>query len=166
MIYRREEDMYPHIKSWLERELKNNIRGVERIHVYITPRTSITKLLLNERLTPHFSNEYLTYDIKVDITGIIIRGGRGELVFVECKLGKISLREFSQLLGYSVVAKPKYSLILSPMGVSDSLRKLISSFGRTDIIEYSKGRKIALAKWDGNKMDIDRTTIIPPGWSF
>lgn len=166
MSYKREEDMYPHVKSWLERELKSKIKSAERIHVYITPRTSITKLLVSENLIPYFTNEYLTYDVKVDITGVIIKNGKGELVLVECKLGKISLRELSQLLGYSVVVRPRYSLILSPSGISDSLRKLIISFGRTDVIEYNKGRRIALAKWDKNKRDIDRTTIIPPGWSF
>jgi hypothetical protein len=35
-----------------------------------------------------------------------------------------------------------------------------------DILEYARGRRIAIARWDVNKKDIDYATIIPPGWSF
>ena len=162
----REEDLYPQVRNWLESELRSSMRGAERINAYITPRTSVTRLLESEGLAPFFNSEYITYDIRVDITGVVVKNGRGHLVFVECKMNKISLRDFSQLLGYSVVARPLYSLIISPKGISDSLQKLIDSFSRTDILKYGRDRRIALAKWDIAKKDIDRMTIIPRGWSF
>ena len=158
--------MYPHIQKWLEKLLKSKIKDAETIKVYNSSRLNLTKLLTNRGFQQYFSSEYLTYDIKVDITGIIIRKGKGNLVFVECKLHKITLKDFSQLLGYSVIARPLYSIILSPEGISDSLYSLIKSFGRFDILRYYENREIALAKWDEYKRDIDYTTMIPSGWSI
>ena len=165
-MYEKETQMYPHVRKWLERLLKSKIKDAEFIKVYNSSNMKLTKLLTNQGLHKYFSSEYLTYDIKVDVTGIIVRRGRGSLIFIECKLGKITLKDFSQLLGYSIVAKPLYSIILSPKGISDSLFSLIKSFGRYDILKYHANREIALAKWDEYKKDIDYTTTIPPGWSI
>ena len=166
MVYKREESMYPDVRNWLEKELNSRISDADEIHAYITSRTSVAKFLTTKGLAQYFSDEYHTYDIRVDITAVIIKGDKGELVFIECKLRKISLRDLSQLLGYSVVAKPLYSLIISPEGIADSLRSLITTFGRRDILKYADKREIALAKWDENKKDLDYTSIIPTGWSF
>lgn len=165
-MYEKESQMYPHVKKWLEKLLVSRIKDAEVIKVYNSSKVSLTKLLANRGFHKYFLSEYLTYDIKVDVTGIIVREGRGSLVFVECKLRRITLKDFSQLLGYSVVAKPLYSIILSPEGISDSLSSLIKSFGRSDILKYHNNREIALAKWDDSKRDLDYTTIIPPGWSI
>jgi len=164
-MYSREEEMYPDVREWLEDRLRHVMKDAD-VRVYVTSRTTVADLIERERLTRYFGDIYRTYDIMVDIAGIIIRNNKGELAFVECKLNKISLRELSQLLGYSVVARPRYSIIISPRGASDSLRTLLISYRRTDILEYARGRRIAIARWDVNKKDIDYATIIPPGWSF
>jgi len=165
-MYSCEDDMYPDVRNWLEHELKSKFHEATLTRAYITSRMSLTKLLESEGLTRYFSAEYLTYDIMVDVTGVIVIDSRGELILVECKLHKITLRDLSQLLGYSIVARPLYSLIISPEGASDSLRTLIESFGREDILEYMPGRKIAIARWNAWKKDIDYMNIIPRGWSF
>jgi len=164
-MYSREEEMYPDVREWLEDRLRRVMKDAD-VRVYVTSRTTVADLIEREHLTRYFGDIYRTYDIMVDITGIIIRNNKGELAFVECKLNKISLRELSQLLGYSVVARPRYSIIISPRGASDSLRTLLTSYRRMDILEYARGRRIAIARWDVNKKDIDYATIIPPGWSF
>jgi len=164
-MYSREEEMYPDVREWLEDRLRRVMKDAD-VRVYVTSRTTVADLIEREHLTRYFGDIYRTYDIMVDIAGIIIRNNKGELAFVECKLNKISLRELSQLLGYSVVARPRYSIIISPRGASDSLRTLLTSYRRMDILEYARGRRIAIARWDVNKKDIDYATIIPPGWSF
>jgi hypothetical protein len=164
-MYSREEEMYPDVREWLEDRLRRVMKDAD-VRVYVTSRTTVADLIEREHLTRYFGDIYRTYDIMVDITGIIIRNNKGELAFIECKLNKISLRELSQLLGYSVVARPRYSMIISPRGTSDSLRTLLISYRRTDILEYAHGRKIAVAQWNADKKDIDYATIIPSGWSF
>ena len=164
-MYSREEEMYPDVRDWLEDRLRRVMKDAD-VRVYVTPRTTAADLIERERLTRYFGDIYRTYGIMVDIAGIIIRNNKGELAFVECKLNKIFLRELSQLLGYSVVARPRYSIIISPRGASDSLRTLLTSYRRMDVLEYARGRRIAIARWDVNKKDINYATIIPPGWSF
>lgn len=165
-MYKNESDMYPHVKGWLEQLLNSKMKDADFISVYNTSKIKLMKLLVREGIHRYFSSEYVTYDIRVDITGITVKNDKGDLLFVECKLSKINLRDLSQLLGYSVVARPLYSIIVSPNGVSDSLFSLIKSFGRTDILRYYANRKIAIAKWDESKMDIDYMSIIPSGWSI
>ena len=165
-MYRCQEDMYPDVQRWLENKLRSRFPKATLACAYITSRTSLARLLETKGLAQYFSAEYLTYDIMVDVTGVIIINGKGELVLVECKLHKITLRDLSQLLGYSIIAKPLYSLIISPRGISDSLRTLIVSYGREDILEYMPGRKIAIAQWNARRKDINYMNIIPPGWSF
>jgi len=166
-MYRSEEEMYPDVLNWLKGILEDKVKNAKKFQVYNTSRTNLAKLLSREHLAQYFDDEFLTYEIKVDVTGVIIkRDNRAELVFVECKLNKITFRDFCQLLGYSIVARPRYSILISPRGISDSLRTLITSFGRRDILEYTTGREIALAKWDEVKKDIDYMSVIPSGWSL
>jgi len=73
--------------------------------------------------------------------------GEAHLGLVECKLGRINLRDLSQLLGYSRVALPLYSIILSPRGISQSLNLLFNIARRNDILYYSPDRHIFIAKW-------------------
>jgi len=166
-MYSSEKEMYPDVLKWLKRILKHNVKRSKILRVYDTSTTNLATLIMRENLARYFDDEFVTYDIKVDITGIVVKGNnKAELIFVECKLNKITFRDFCQLLGYSIVAKPRYSIIISPRGVSDSLRTLITSFNRRDILKYAAGREIALAKWDETKKDLDYMTIIPRGWSL
>jgi hypothetical protein len=41
-----------------------------------------------------------------------------------------------------------------------TLSKLLTSFNRTDILEFRPNRKIQVLKWDYNKKDIDRMNSI------
>jgi len=165
MVYTNERQMYPYVKIWLKDFLQNKVRGAELIQTYDTSKINLSNLLIRKGLQRYFGEEFITYDVKVDVTGVIIKNSKGRLALVECKLAPITLRDFSQLLGYSVVVKPFCSIILSPMGVSDNLTKLLTSFGRTDILRYHEKHEIALAKWDETKKDIDYMTLIPKGWS-
>ena len=74
-------------------------------------------------------------------------------------------RHVSQLLGYSRVALPQYSFITAPQGASDSLRSLLLTYNRIDVLQYytQRGRfprSIILAQWDETAKCINRSTII------
>ena len=102
-----------------------------------------------------FFPEFRTYKIRQDITGFIEFEDRVELVFVECKNSKLTLINLSQLIGYSCIALPIFSILIAPQGMGTTLNKLLTSFNRKDILEYRKGKKIEILKWDKNKQDID-----------
>jgi hypothetical protein len=137
-----------------------------RICVEDTPKKALSKWLLEKGFHKYFPY-YQTYEIEVDVTGVILKSNKeAYLGFIECKLGKISLRDFSQLLGYSKVALPLYSIILSPKGISQSLNLLFNIARRNDILYYSTDKHIFIATWLEREKEIDFSTIIPKGASI
>ena len=104
--------MYPDVCVWFRKILWEKYRDAE-IHVENTSRKILSKWLVERRLHNLFP-DYQTYEIEVDITGIIERDGEAHLGMIECKLNQITLSDLSQLLGYSRVALPVHSIILSP----------------------------------------------------
>lgn len=154
--------MYPDVRSWFRKTLQSKFKNA-RICVEDTSKKVLSKWLLEKGFHNYFP-DYQTYEVEVDVTGVIVKSDKeAHLGFVECKLGKINLRDFSQLLGYSKVALPLYSIILSPKGVSNSLNLLFNVARRNDILYYSADRHIFITRWDGQKREIDFSTIIPRG---
>lgn len=87
------------------------------------------------------------------------------LAFVECKVGPITLRDVGQLLGYSLIARPETSYLISPAGLSDRLRSLLVTFGRQDLLNYTRNRMLLLATWDSGRCEVDPSSVIPRGMS-
>ncbi|HUS49820.1 MAG TPA: hypothetical protein VMZ91_06625, partial [Candidatus Paceibacterota bacterium] len=85
------------------------------------------------------------------------------LAFVECKLNSISLKDISQLIGYSKVVRPTFSLILSPAGISSPVNKLINIYKRYDILTYWNNLNVRIAKWNIITKEIDQASLLPHG---
>ena len=102
-----------------------------------------------------YFQEFTTFQIRQDITGFVEHKDKVDLVLVECKNTSLSLIHLSQLIGYSSIALPIYSILLSPKGMGVTLRKLLQTYNRRDILEFKPGRRIRIIKWDYNKQDID-----------
>ncbi len=85
--------MYPHVKAWLERVLTSKFKGAKVLAANTSEKT-LSKWLFEQGFHRHFA-DYQAYEIDVDVTGVIVWGDKADLAFVECKLGKISLRDFS-----------------------------------------------------------------------
>lgn len=161
MNYKKEKEMYPDVKNWLQRTLEEKYPK-SRVYCYDTSQVYLNKFL-SENKFKNFKDS-ITYEIKVDITAIIDFTKKSELVFVECKSGNITLKDISQLLGYSKVAKPIHSLIISQKGVSDPVKKLFTVYKRYDVLEYENNRRILIAPWIYEKNEIDYSRIIPTGY--
>lgn len=147
-----ERAMYRPVRAWLEGFLVDRHRG-SVVRVFDASRTSLARLIERERLAEGLAPEWQSWDIKVDVVGFAIAEGDTRLAFVECKPGAINLRDLSQLLGYSRVARPEYSFIVGPHGASDALRSLLLTFNRLDVLRYREesGRlpwSIVVARWD------------------
>jgi hypothetical protein len=160
-IYKTEREMYLDVKDWLRRLLRSRFPH-SQVEVFDTSQVSLWKFLQRENYHRFFS-DYLSYEIQVDITGIIESPQGAQLAFVECKLKPVRLRDVSQLLGYSRVARPFLSVILSPRGYSRSISYLVETFGRVDVLEYDKGRRIRIATWDPIRKEIDPRFTLPKG---
>jgi hypothetical protein len=160
--YTRESEMYAPVISWFERTLKGLYPRTE-IRVFDTSRFALSRFLEREGLHKSFPL-YETYDIHVDVTAVLVPKNRAAtLGFVECKLAQITLADLSQLLGYSRVALPVYSIILSPQGIGTALHYLLNSFGRLDVLDYDQRRRLKVATWNASKGDVDLPTLVPPG---
>lgn len=167
MPYASEKDIYPEVVTWLEAFLRERFKR-KQIVVRDTSRRPLKMALQDIGLVPSNKPEWPTYDILVDVTGFIISGNVLELAFVECKNTPLKLRDISQLLGYSRVALPLYSCILSPVGVSSDVGALLKTYSRYDILEYSwpKGKKawsIVVATWNEQHKSLDYSTLLHSG---
>jgi len=160
--------MYLPVKAWLQKHLTATFRS-STIEVHDTHASPLNQYIANNELHPYFDSDlWQTFDIRVDVTAFVTTPRKKGLVFVECKTGFVSLRDLSQLLGYSRVALPLQSFILSPAGIGGNLKTLIISYGREDILEYCSPegelpRKIVIARWDTTSLTLDRNSLIPAG---
>ena len=153
--------MYPDVCTWFRKILLEK-HDDSKIHIQDTSRKVLSKWLVEKGLHKLFP-DYQTYEIEVDIVGIIEKDDKAFLGMIECKLNQITLRDLSQLLGYSRVALPLYSIILSPQGVSKSMHLLFNISRRNDILNYSSDRHIIVGKWNEKRKELDYSTIIPKG---
>lgn len=159
-MYKNEIAMYPDIIVWLENRLKGDFgRKAKKITVLDTHDSYLSNFILKLKYQRFFS-DFTTYKIQQDITGFIEYEDKVELVFVEVKIGQLKLIDLSQLIGYSCIALPSFSILIAPAGMGSTLTKLLTSFNRRDILEFRPGHKIEVLKWDEKKQDIDRMNSI------
>ena len=154
-MYKSEIDMYPDIIEWLKKNLSQKFGNKSKqITVLDTHDSDLSNFIMQLNYQKFFP-EFSTYKIRQDITGFIEYKDKIDLVFVECKNTNLSLIHLSQLIGYSCIAMPIYSILLSPQGMGQTLSKLLKSYNRLDILEFKTKRMINIIKWDSNKQDID-----------
>ena len=159
-MYRNEIEMYPDIISWLEKKLVATYgKKAKKIKVLDTHDSDLVNFIIELNYQKFFP-EFTTYKIRQDITGFIEYEKKVELVFIECKNSKLTLNNLSQLIGYSCIALPIFSILIAPQGLGTTLSKLLTSFNRKDILEFRENRKIQVLKWDYNKKDIDRMNSV------
>lgn len=161
MSYDSEKEMYPEVALWLARYLRHKYPKAS-VNAYDTSQENLTDFLRRHKLSKYFP-EAETYIIKVDVTGVIKYKEKCFLAFTECKLNAISLKDISQLIGYSKVVLPVFSIIVSPGGISSPVNKLFNLYRRYDILSYADKQKIRIASWDKIACDIETATLLPHG---
>ena len=159
-MYKNEIEMYPDIIKWLDTSLKGKYsKKAKKIVVLDTHDSDLSNFIIKLKYQKFFP-EFTTYKIRQDITGFIEYEDKVELVFVECKNAELNLINLSQLIGYSCIALPIFSILIAPQGMGTTLSKLLTSFNRTDILEFRPNRRIEVLKWDYKKQDIDRMNSV------
>ncbi len=162
--FQQEKDMYPLVCSWLKGFLSSRYSQAD-IRVFDSSKKRLCRLIQEQNLMQNLPPEWNSWTIQVDIVGFVVTPQKTEIAFVECKNTAITLEHLSQLLGYSRVACPSFSFLVAPQGVSDTLRSLLLTFNRTDVLEYywEKGKlsySIVIARWDEKANTIDRNALI------
>lgn len=162
MGYRQEKLMYPDVAKWFKHLLSVKYKKAD-VQVVISANEYLSSIIQKYNYNDYFPL-FHTYLIQVDIVGFIKMKNMIKIGFVECKLNNINLKDISQLIGYSKVVIPEYSIIISPKGVGNAINSLIKIYKRYEILEYTKDRKIKIAKWDIDKKEVLTETILPPGY--
>lgn len=159
-MYKNEIEMYPDIIKWLDINLREKFgKKAKKIIVLDTHDSDLINFIIKLKYQKFFP-EFTTYKIRQDITGFIEYDDKVELVFVECKNAELNLINLSQLIGYSCIALPIFSILIAPQGMGTTLSKLLTSFNRTDILEFRPNKRIEVLKWDYKKKDIDRMNSV------
>jgi hypothetical protein len=156
-----ESELYPEIGEWFRGFLRERHRRSE-IKVYDTSRKLLSSFIYEQglvKLIPLWD----TFEIQVDITGVILGRRTAQLAFIECKTHTVSLKDISQLLGYSLVAKPLYSLLISTKPVSASVWKLVETFNNLDILRYDSNRLIRVYIWNASRREVEVPSVLPTG---
>ena len=155
-----EKYLYPYIREWYENYLKSKFKSAN-ITVFDTHNRVLSRFLQEEGLHIYFPL-FDTYEIKVDLTGIIEHKKVFDLAFIEVKRKSVSLRDVGQLLGYCRVANPISAFLISPNWISTPLQNLILNYGRENILQYSN-RKIKIAEWNSDSQSINYDKTLPRG---
>jgi len=164
MPFLNEKEMYPVVCEWLEKYLKSKHPRAE-VRVFDTSQRSLARVISDTGLSKNLPPEWQSWDIYVDVVGFVITSKSTSLALVECKLNSITLSHLSQTIGYSRVALPLYSFVVSPRGASAAIVSLLKTHRRIDVLEYQwfkdgTSRAIVVAKWDESAKTIDLGTML------
>ncbi|MFH1360699.1 MAG: hypothetical protein ABIJ41_06645 [Candidatus Omnitrophota bacterium] len=156
---KQEEKLYPDIEEWLK--------------VYLTEKYSTNKIITTRKTSRQNLDvclkslgieikEAIGLSIKVDIVGILVRGQKVRLVFVEVKDGPLTLKDLGQLWGYTQLLNPAESFLISSKGLG-SLERIFKIYKREDLLRYGPGHSsmMKVCKWNPRSRSIDYGSLIP-----
>jgi len=166
--YPSESAMYPEVARWLENFLRARYPS-SAVEAFPTPNERLYRALARIGVPEHtLPAEWQSWDVQVDIVGLISNNHSTEIALVECKITPITIAHLSQAIGYSRIVRPRWSFLVSPRGVRPNLSRLINAFNRQDILVYLETprqppRTLILARWDARAQQIDWSSLIPAG---
>ena len=114
-------------------------------------------------LQKYLEDKYKGAHIVIDVLGIIVKGGKSAIAFIEAKKTQLNLHDLGQLWAYCKLCDPAEAFLLSSAGIG-SLNKILNNLSRTDLLDFGDGRKIKkmqVAKWDITSNSIDFRTLVP-----
>ncbi len=157
-----EKDLYPDIEKWLNQYLTDNYKGCD----IITTSESSSKTLdvVLKKYGIHL-DELEGLLIKIDVIGIIQKSKNHDgikLVFVEVKDELLTLKDLGQLWGYTKLANPIESFLISSEGLG-TLQIIFDVHNRKDLLVYGENSEkfMKIVKWDNSRKIIDYSTMIP-----
>ena len=154
-----EEELYEPMRVWLEQYLTDKYKGHEII-VVDTHSERLDRALAKYDIVNEMANGV---DIQIDVLGIARKQGKAKLFFIEAKKTKLTLRDLGQLWSYCKLVDPEEAFLLTSADLG-SLRKLLVSFKREDLLDFGDGKRIKkmrVGKWDVLKERPDLGSLLP-----
>lgn len=154
-----EEELYEPMRAWLEQYLTDKYKGHEII-VVDTHSERLDRALAKYDIVNEMANGV---DIQIDVLGIARKQGKAKLFFIEAKKTKLTLRDLGQLWSYCKLVDPEEAFLLTSADLG-SLRKLLVSFKREDLLDFGDGKrtkKTCVGCWDIVKNAPEWNSLIP-----
>ena len=154
-----EEELYEPMRAWLEQYLIDKYKGHEII-VVDTHSERLDRALAKYDIVNEMANGV---DIQIDVLGIARKQGKAKLFFIEAKKTKLTLRDLGQLWSYCKLVDPEEAFLLTSADLG-SLRKLLVSFKREDLLDFGDGKRIKKMRvgcWDVTKNTPEWSSLIP-----
>jgi len=154
-----EEELYEPMCRWLEQYLKDKYKGHEII-VVDSHSERLDRALSKFGIVNEMANGV---DIQIDVLGIARKQGKAKLFFIEAKKTKLTLRDLGQLWAYCNLVDPEEAFLLTSADMG-SLRKLLASFKREDLLDFGDGKRIKKMRvgcWDVAKNAPELSSLIP-----
>lgn len=154
-----EEELYEPMCKWLEQYLKDKYKGHEII-VVDSHSERLDRALAKFGIVNEMANGV---DIQIDVLGIARKQGKVKLFFIEAKKTKLTLRDLGQLWAYCKLVDPEEAFLLTSADMG-SLRKLLASFKREDLLDFGDGKRIKKMRvgcWDVTKNAPELSSLIP-----
>ena len=133
MKTRNEESYYDEIMAFVKSQIESNFLSAKRpLKVYCKKgelRKGLEAIVRENEISTRSIIDFLnrTPPLSLDIFALITDGVRYQLLIIEVKdLKAVGLQQFSQLIGYSIVSRAQYGLLVNvDGGVSPRLTELI-----------------------------------------
>ncbi|MBE6131929.1 MAG: hypothetical protein E7180_00860 [Erysipelotrichaceae bacterium] len=158
---KKEFELYEPMRCWLQTYLEEKYPGATIITVDSHAQT--LDLFLEKYGVIDNYPQTVGLDIQIDVLGIIIKGKKTSIVFIEAKKTQLNLHDLGQLWAYCKLCDPAEAFLLSSAGLG-SLNKILNNFNRLDLLDFGDGKRIKqmqVGKWDTSANGIDFRTLIP-----
>ena len=158
---KKEFELYEPMRKWLQTYLEGRYRGAKVQTLDTHART--LDLYLEELGIIEQYPQVVGLDIQIDVLGVVTKGSKSNIVFIEAKKTQLNLHDLGQLWAYCKLCNPVEAMLLSSNGVG-SLNKILNNLGRTDMLNFGEGkvvRQMQVAKWDTSSNAVDFMTVIP-----
>ena len=158
---KKEFELYEPMRLWLQNYLEDKYKGSKITTIDSHARTLDSFLEENEVIA-HYP-QTVGLDIQIDVLGIVEKGAKAHIVFIEAKKTSLNLHDLGQLWAYCKLCDPIEAFLLSSKDLG-SLNKILNNLNRTDLLEFGDRKtikKMQVGKWDITKNSIDYRTLVP-----
>lgn len=158
---KKEFELYEPMRIWLQQYLEEKYKGWKITTIDSHARTLDSFLEENNVITNYPQSVGL--DIQIDVLGILEKGSKTNIVFIEAKKTSLNLHDLGQLWAYCKLCNPLEAFLLSSKDLG-SLNKILNNLNRIDLLDFGDGKtikKMQVGKWDISKNSIEYTTLIP-----
>ena len=158
---KKEVELYEPMKDWLQNYLADKYNGWKITTIDSHART--LDAILEENNVIYNYPQTVGLDIQIDVLGILEKGAKTNIVFIEAKKTSLNLHDLGQLWAYCKLCDPLEAFLLSSKDLG-SLNKILNNLKRTDLLDFGEGKlikKMQVGKWDITKKSIDYKTLVP-----